>query len=254
MNPPLLFSSPSPPSPPPRPTFLPFPPSTCMLLFLYIYIHLYPSSSLLGWLPPLGFLRHALRARMRSDKEGGWSHARGPPLFHSGLLCRTRSFECGFLHVFVSEARNSVCPLQLPPNQAYSTLLLLPLQRAKRGPLAGTRGVIPAYPACAHVRSTVRRIYPVLYTHVVHACRASLFIPPQLSLAATTELLVAQACLQTRRYALSRSRVIGRRSSGSKSSRDPPRDTHTFSLHPTRSTIARTKNRVGRRGAHGDFQ
>lgn len=166
MNPPLLFSSPSPPSPPPRPTFLPFPPSTCMLLFLYIYIHLCPSSSLLGWLPPLGFLRHALRARMRSDKEGGWSHARGPPLFHSGLLCRTRSFECGFLHVFVSEARNSVCPLQLPPNRAYSTLLLLPLQRAKRGPLAGTRGVIPAYPACAHVRSTVRRIYPVLYTRV----------------------------------------------------------------------------------------
>lgn len=114
MNPPLLFSSP----PPHRPTFLPFP-SSLRALVLHIRPSLSILSSLLGWLPPLGFLRHALQARTRSDEEGGWSHARGPPLFHSGLLCRTRSLECGFLHVFVSEARNSVCPLQLPPNRAY---------------------------------------------------------------------------------------------------------------------------------------
>lgn len=144
MNPPLLFSS-----PPPRPTFLPFPSSTCMLLFLHIYIYVYMSISMPPASPPfpagyqsLGFLRHALRARTRSDKEGGWSHARGPPLFHSGLLCRTRSFECGFLHVFVSEARNSVCPLQLPPEPGpTSTTAPRSLHSGQRG---GVRGVIPA--------------------------------------------------------------------------------------------------------------
>lgn len=56
-------------------------------------------------------------------------HARGPPLFHSELLCRTRPFERGFLHVFVSEARNSVCPLQLPPSRATA-----PFARGQRRP------------------------------------------------------------------------------------------------------------------------
>ena len=113
-------------------------------IYVYMSISIHPPAS-----PPfpagyqsLGFLRHALRARTRSDKEGGWSHARGPPLFHSGLLCRTRSFECGFLHVFVSEARNSVCPLQLPPEPGpTSTTAPRSLHSGQRG---GVRGVIPA--------------------------------------------------------------------------------------------------------------
>lgn len=59
MSPPLLLFIPS----SPRLTFLPFPPSPCALVPLYMCIYIYihpPASSLLGWLPPLGFLRHAL--------------------------------------------------------------------------------------------------------------------------------------------------------------------------------------------------
>ena len=40
-----------------------------------------------------------------------------------GPLCRTRSLECRFLRVFVSEARNSACPSQLRSSSVAATLV-----------------------------------------------------------------------------------------------------------------------------------
>lgn len=168
---------------------------------------------------------YTVRGRGGATTEGG---GRGPPLFHSGLLCRTRSLECGFLRVFVSEARNSVCPLRLLEPGHGSSRRTLPIEQS--GPLAGTRGVISQLACCTTTRlpshtSARSRFLPRLlraYTNVHHVIR---FFIRRLS-----RRLPRESCnykqahshasvLTTRRYALEeRGRVIGWRSSGSRSS------------------------------------
>lgn len=186
--------------------------------------------------------------------EGG---GRGPPLFHSGLLCRTRPLECGFLRVFVSEARNSVCPLRLLEPGHGSSRRTLPIEQS--GPLAGTRGVISQLACCTTTRlpshtSARSRSLPRLlraYTNVHHVIR---FFICRLSRLPRESRNYKQAhsrtsVLTTRRYALEeRGRVIGWRSSGSRSSWDP----HTrwnatrfpSARHVLQSWDAWLKNRV----------
>ena len=65
-------------------------------------------------------------AHVRSKRRESERERQAHRLFISGaMLCRR--LKCGFLHVFVSEARNSVCPLQLHTSPLSLSLLLLPL-------------------------------------------------------------------------------------------------------------------------------
>lgn len=137
--------------------------------------------------------------------------------FTAGLLCRTRSLECGFLHVFVSEARNSVCPLQLRGSNRATALSSSPSLRAKAvGPL---RGVILARP-CTGTYATrpldQASNAPVMPVHAPLAFHPFDVASPR----AITSCRVRNASIRSRGEAR-RGGVIGRRSSGSRSSRDP---------------------------------
>ena len=149
---------------------------------------------------------------------------------------------------------------------------LSPSHRAKRVRLAGTRGVILCSACCTTTRlpSARPRFVPRL---LIHVCKYA-FHPSFLSLSLSLSFFFSFSRLRDvvqlrgghtptdertyneRRYALEkRGRAIGRRSSGSRSSRDPPprwnarRVFPPRSAFPTRFTIVRSMAKESCRGA-----
>lgn len=97
----------------------------------------------------------------RKDEGGATKSVHGPPLFHGGcFVVRGLSLECGFLHVFVSEARNSVCPLALRLEPGHGS-------SSPRSPMGNPLGRLVA--PLAEARGAIS------YTPVAHACTEPCF-------------------------------------------------------------------------------
>ena len=146
--------------PRPRFTFYPSTRLSSFFLFSSIYISLSPingySSTSIRVAPlslsSLGFVRRA-----RKDGGGGWC-TRASFISLGYWLCRTRSLECGFLHVFVSEARNSVCPRQLlePGHGSSPRRNALPIASSKASPPRWDSRCDPVQCLLHHYASSVR--------------------------------------------------------------------------------------------------